>query len=338
MLSSTVSRRITITCFSITSVLACILPAFAKGLPDLEAKVTQLETSISQQAAVIAQLQANVSQQAALIASLQSSCKPLTDAQILSIVSGAGYVPGPHTPASKIEPYVTVDDDNNIYITGANLHIRSGSGSTNGEINGLGNLIIGYNESQSNTRTGSHNVVVGPYHSYSSYGAFIAGRKNEVSGNYSSILGGFNGVVSGDYSTISGGANGIVSGAASSISGGSDGTVSGLYSIISGGAYGTASGDISSISGGVNGTASGNISSISGGFYGTASGPGSSVSGGAYGVAKGDNSSVLGGSHVTAEGDLSSVLGGYLGIAAGGMSTVLGGRETHATETLSIAP
>src|SRR5438876_274094 len=48
---------------------------------------------------------------------------------------------------------------NNVFITGANLHIRSGQGATNGypqdpvsmdpavtRTNGLGNLIVGYNE------------------------------------------------------------------------------------------------------------------------------------------------------------------------------------------------
>ena len=44
---------------------------------------------------------------------------------------------------------------NDIYVTGANLHIRNGNGGTGTTPNGLGNLIIGYNESSSSTRTGS---------------------------------------------------------------------------------------------------------------------------------------------------------------------------------------
>ncbi len=35
---------------------------------------------------------------------------------------------------------------NEVYFTGCNVNIRSGSGSTNGPVNGLGNLIVGYNE------------------------------------------------------------------------------------------------------------------------------------------------------------------------------------------------
>ena len=39
-------------------------------------------------------------------------------------------------------------DGNDIYIDGANLHVRDGSGDTDGTVNGLGNLIVGYNESR----------------------------------------------------------------------------------------------------------------------------------------------------------------------------------------------
>ncbi|MCW5198701.1 hypothetical protein VU06_03010 [Desulfobulbus sp. F3] len=99
-----------------------------------------------------------------------------------------------------IGPYLTVDSKRNIYLTGANLHIRSGSGSTYGALNGLGNLIIGYNENYSPTedmpvaaRTGSHHLVVGPYHSYSSYGGLVAGYRNTISGISSSVSGGIRG-------------------------------------------------------------------------------------------------------------------------------------------------
>ena len=49
-----------------------------------------------------------------------------------------------------------------VQIAGANLQIVSGAGSTDAPPNGLGNLIIGYNEATAGqTRTGSHNVVIG---------------------------------------------------------------------------------------------------------------------------------------------------------------------------------
>src|SRR5262249_13299411 len=41
-----------------------------------------------------------------------------------------------------------------MYITGANLHIVNGNGSTYGTANGLGNLIVGYNESRGVSKGG----------------------------------------------------------------------------------------------------------------------------------------------------------------------------------------
>jgi hypothetical protein len=60
---------------------------------------------------------------------------------------------------------------NEVVITGANLRIINGLGST-ATTNGLGNLIVGYNEPRDivNVETGSHNVVVGQRHNFSSFG------------------------------------------------------------------------------------------------------------------------------------------------------------------------
>ena len=58
-------------------------------------------------------------------------------------------------------------DGDDISITGANLHIVNGTGDTDGLVNGLGNVIVGYNQSRTDPsivpddRTGSHMVVVG---------------------------------------------------------------------------------------------------------------------------------------------------------------------------------
>ena len=62
-------------------------------------------------------------------------------------------------------------------ISGANLFIRNGLGITN-SVNGLGNLILGFNEprplnadgTNPNVRTGSHNLVLGVRNNYRSYG------------------------------------------------------------------------------------------------------------------------------------------------------------------------
>ena len=71
------------------------------------------------------------------------------------------------------------DAVNEVVITGANLRIVNGLGSTE-TTNGLGNLIVGYNELRNtqadptlppNVRTGSHNVVVGEELNFSSHDA-----------------------------------------------------------------------------------------------------------------------------------------------------------------------
>jgi hypothetical protein len=95
-----------------------------------------------------------------------------------------------------------------IIIEGANLHIRSGSGATAGAVNGLGNLAIGYNELRGagDIRSGSHNLLVGSQHNYSSYGGFIAGFRNAVSGDFASVTGGTDNIAVGSRATVGGGA------------------------------------------------------------------------------------------------------------------------------------
>lgn len=121
--------------------------------------------------------------------------------------------------------------DNDIYITGANLNIRDGTGHTWGEgtfdapeANGLGNLIIGYNESDDflggQSRLGSHNLVLGAYHSYPTVSGFVAGFRNTVSGRYSSVLGGHRNTAGGNGSAVTGGEYNTAGGYMSCLGGG----------------------------------------------------------------------------------------------------------------------
>ena len=66
---------------------------------------------------------------------------------------------------------------NDIVVSGANLYVNNGTGSTGGPVNGLGNLVIGYNELRGagDDRSGSHNLVVGSRNNYSSYGGLVGG-------------------------------------------------------------------------------------------------------------------------------------------------------------------
>jgi hypothetical protein len=224
--------------------------------------------------------------------------------------------------------FVTVSEDEMV-ITRANLRIVNGLGKTDcgSEFeepipdcpNGLGNLIIGYNEERppnaegspvTNTRTGSHNIVVGKWHDFSRFGGIVVGRYNTISGDYASVSGGSGNAARGSTSSVSGGNSNTARGFASAVSGGYLNTASGIRSAVSGGDRNTASGDQASVSGGGNNWASGIISAVSGGSNHTASGIRSAVSGGSFNTASGKESSVSGGSFNTASGEESSVSGG----------------------------
>lgn len=104
---------------------------------------------------------------------------------------------------------------------GANVHIRSQLKYSLKEGNGSGNLIIGYNEDLTkNPRTGDHNLIVGPGHSYNACGGFIAGLANTVKGSFASVSGGRTNTAKGEMSSVSGGAGNTASGVASSVRGG----------------------------------------------------------------------------------------------------------------------
>src|SRR5262249_31386682 len=159
--------------------------------------------------------------------------------------------------------HVTSGPDD-ITISGANLHIVNGLGATN-TVNGLGNLIVGYQEHRlppaTNIRTGSHNVIVGRQHNYSSFGGLVVAQFNEISGPWASVSAGIGNMASGVNSSVSGGVMNRAIGDQSSVSGGIGNTASGLSSSVSGGAGNTASGTDSSVSGGENNTASGTFAS-----------------------------------------------------------------------------
>jgi hypothetical protein len=175
----------------------------------------------------------------------------------------------------------TFDEQPVVRFSGVNVQIVDGSGNTTGVVNGRGNLIVGYNEHSflDETRTGSHNLVVGREHTYSSYAGFVAGNNNEVGAAYASVLGGTGNRATGSYSSISGGATNSATAGFSSIGGGSVNRAEGAWSSVSGGAFNTASGPSSSVTGGDTNTASGDYSSVSGGDTNNAVGDHDSILG-----------------------------------------------------------
>ena len=168
-----------------------------------------------------------------------------------------------------------------IDLTGVNLRILNGLDATNGypvdpdsinpldtQTNGLGNLIVGYNElgnPNGDDRTGSHNMVVGHGNSYTSFGGWVGPWDNTVSGPFCSVTGGVRNTASGVSASVSGGYANTASGWISSVSGGWDNTASGFSSSVSGGCYNTAGGTYSTVSGGYYNRTSGSYSSVSGG-------------------------------------------------------------------------
>ncbi len=254
---------------------------------DIDSRLTDAEDELSDNTADIAANATNISSNADAITSLESLTQDMER--------------------------TTVHGYQSVVFEGVNLHVRNGLGSTDGsddlgnptntEVNGLGNLIVGYDEEQSSDsdKTGSHNLVVGPRHNYSSIGGLIAGFHNETHDLYSSVSAGRFNQAQGMLSSISGGINNVASGDDSSVCGGEENVAEGLRSTVSGGQENSAEGTNSSVSGGLENTASGYGSSVSGGEENEASGFRASVSGGRDNIASGYGSSVSGGDQTTAD-------------------------------------
>ncbi len=265
------------------------------------------------------------------------------------------------TTIKRLEQQINIMDDNSVLaldgylklgfkdghpiaiFNAINVQVDNGTGRTDRVVNGLGNLIIGYNETSSNSlyfcsnpiytlqsrctlngyqwgnnvRRGSHNLIIGSNNSYDDYGSIIAGVGNTSNANYSNILGGIANYTAAIYSNISGGRYNETHAYFSSITGGYDNVTNGKYSSILGGRENTATGLYSSISAGIKNTAEGVYSSVSGGQRNHAIGEYSSVSSGSGNQATATGSSVTGGQSNIAKGFMSNVSGGAIRVEAG---------------------
>jgi len=238
----------------------------AQGPPDgvppgpgasLQNRVAALEATVATQQTEIETLQTDLTNAQNIISQLESN-------PVLALEQCVSF-DGTNTLNGVIPPHVIFD--------GCNIHVRDGTGSTSGE-EGLGNVIIGYNEDSDtpNDRTGSHNLIIGPQHTYSSFGGFVAGSDNSIIAPFSSVSGGVSNLARGDFSSVSGGLSNVARGDFSSVSGGLSNVARGPGSSVSGGVSNEASGQQSSVSGGLSNEASGQQSSVSGGLNHTASG------------------------------------------------------------------
>lgn len=219
----------------------------------------------------------------------------------------------------------TIHGKKAVVFRAVNLHVQSGSGSTTGTPNGLGNLVIGYDNGAAENKTGSHNLILGNGHTYTSYGGIVSGNGNQITGASASAIGGTSNEASGTNSVVLAGRLNKATNSQAVVSGGSSNTASGLYSSVSGGSTNTATGDSSSVSGGTYNEAKGLDSSILGGYLNIANGNYSSVTGGQQNSALGSGSSILGGTSNIAEGNYSSIAGGSNNKATAQYTSIAGG-------------
>jgi len=302
--------------FAVAAAVLLVWPAAASaqlgGTPYVDPRVLALEIKCNKLQDTINKLEGAVSDLLTLL-----TCVSRQESEI-------NGVSGPH-----------------LVITGCNVHIRSGSGATKDTTN-LGNLIIGYNEPRgvaagdppdTTNRTGSHTLVIGPEHKFTSSGGLLAGFRNTVGSDFSSVSGGADNTANGNITSVSGGAGNLAIGDRASVSGGQANQATGGLASVSGGRSNTASGDNSSVSGGNTNAASGFLASVSGGSFNTASFTSASVSGGGSNTASGLAASVSGGHDNTASATAASVSGGEFNTASGTSSSVSGGNSRTATGT-----
>ena len=175
-----------------------------------------------------------------------------------------------------------------LVISGVNVQVVNGLGATATK-NGLGNLIVGYDElGLPADHTGSHNFVGGRENRYASYGGLVLGLDNWIDGPYATVSGGQANLARGHSAAVSGGAVGFAAGLCATVGGGKANEAAGDWSSVSGGWVCTAWGELASVSGGLFNFADGDRSSICGGEYNEADGTGSTVSGGCEQLASAD--------------------------------------------------
>lgn len=160
---------------------------------------------------------------------------------------------------------------------GINVQIVNHAMATD-TVDGTGNLILGFNEASpasrpycsqieitneeaclevgavwsANKRLGSHNLVLGRWNDYISYGGIVGGELNLIAGASSMAMGGLLNTAQGEYSSILGGSGNTAVGIAATISGGEANRAQGILSTIGGGFNNQTTGNLSTIGGGIN--------------------------------------------------------------------------------------
>lgn len=262
---------------------------------------------------------------------LQSCCLTTEQKAVLALLS-----------VQNINDCVNGPGYKTLRVTGANLQVVNGLGSTD-TTNGLGNLIVGYNESPGTcNRVGSHNIIDGYNNDYTSYGSIIISNSSISNAEYAGIIGGYSNTNNAAQTFIGGGVYNIIESTAglSAMIGGTNNTNRSYYGVIAGGSGNeTAFVESASCFGGDHGYASGLRSTTLGGGNSTifpcnqASGAHSTTVGGQQNIASGNASTALGGALNISSASNSVVSGGIYNVASGNQSSVSGGNTRTAPNT-----
>ncbi len=223
---------------------------------EVNANFSVVKTAVDDNDSRIAALEASITSLQNSLAAIQNNSVLALDGKLVAITDNNGF--------------------DTAQFTGVNVQVINGVDQTT--INGLGNLVIGYNNPRTagalvcsngqyadqptcegageiwaqNHKSGSHNLVAGDRNSYSQTSGVVFGAQNAVIRNYAGVSGGRANIAGGTYSSVSGGVFNEAIGDWSSVSGGQNNTASGSRSSVSGGRNNDANGDYSSTSGGNN--------------------------------------------------------------------------------------
>jgi hypothetical protein len=132
------------------------------------------------------------SENASLAERLEQSELALADVAARLDVLEDGGGGGASTPGlTRLGEVLTVDVGGDLYLDGVNLWIRSGVGATTATPNGKGNLLLGYGEALgTESRTGSHTLVIGPYHDWTAAWGIVSGEANGLYADGGALIGG----------------------------------------------------------------------------------------------------------------------------------------------------
>lgn len=256
----------------------------------------------------------------------------MMQAQITALQSQVAFLEASAVPG--LGDYVSVDDSaHTILVSGANLQVHNGYGAN--WSNGLGNVILGYNQLQAeqdpvDTRNGSHNMVIGGGHFYTGNHNLISGMTNRAYGSQGVVFG-FNNRSWDSNNTVLGGGNNGAYGFATTVVGGGGNNTYGSYDVVLGGGGNVTDGTYDVIVGGNNNATNGEFLVCLGGLSNQAYGSDNVILGGEDNVANesSERNVILGGFDNTTVSTFNSVV-------LGGNNNNIGSLEHPTTSSVVV--